>query len=165
MPLRHYILWRTPPHPKVYWNWAVLISFWKWALTFFSGTYYHVNTPISNPIGRINSLFGFPILWVIGMDRYMSLRHYWLQSTKVVYPKTIFNLVCFRMLKFSWLILISFFGYILSCNYTYLKPYWHHQRIILISHPLESFISMDVCLCDITGFKARRSFIQRLFST
>jgi hypothetical protein len=132
---------------------------------FLSGTYYHVNTPISNPIGAINGLFQFPILWVIRMDRYMSLRCYWLQSTKVIYPKTIFNLVCFRMLKFSRLILISFFGYILSCDHTYLKPYWHHQRFILISHPFESFISKDARLCDIIGFKVRRSFIQRLFST
>ncbi len=96
------------------------------------------------------------------MDRYMSFRRYWLQSTKVIYPKTIFNLVCFRMLKFSQLLLISFFGYILSCDHTYLKPYWHHERFILISHPFESFISMDACLCDIIGFKVQRSFIQRL---
>ncbi len=128
--------------------------------------YYHVNTPISNRIGTINSLFRLPILWVLGMDRYMSLRHYWLQSTKVIYPKTIFNLVCFRMLKFSQLIFISFFGYILSCDHhTYLRQYSHNQRFIPISHPFESFISMDACFCNIIGFKVRRSFIQRLFST
>lgn len=29
-----------------------------------------------------------------------------------------------------------FFRYVLSCEHTYLKPYWQNQQFIWISHPL-----------------------------